>query len=644
MRNAFDAKSGRAARLALAAALAFFFILPSVFAGGGVGQDTNGFVDGDGNIVGPCTCCAGVSCEPPNPPVPSVSVQPVIIEAGFTFTNYTGVFTCNNCASIPDPVCTCSPAIPDVGTVCGPTVSSKEYRWKMRTWPGGTQTDTVISSGSDFSDVRYECDSSVCGQDGLVWLEIYYRCDATFTCQGSPISHPVGNGFYSNSSEIGLADFAGFDHYPAQPEDPIISPSWIFPDGTLTCLNCPTNVPYDAYHPAGYPFTWNYIWALNGTQIQEGPSPMLDCSTIGPGCQAAPKGSTGCGCDLGNVTLVAYVFDQNGFSNVSNKSNVAIVTDEAPEFNPTLVVFAIAIPLFAIAIAYMGTYLLSVPHYRPILQDELLQVMATAVILLCILTVSSIANNYLSIALYAANNSSSMPASPTITGAMNIAFQTLKGLDSNVSAIYFGVEGTSNDLGREASKSIFCNFKGVGFTLVNCSPLNAFRGAMMPAGFASSAAIMDLYAQRVLLSFARYTAFNMLIPVGLLFRCFKFSRGAGNALIAVGFGFYTVYPLTIVATDRLLHGSNPSTTTIENFMAGHECDPTLTNTDKSRDYVVNRAKAMTSFDMVNSAIYIVIVRVVLGSILNLIITLGFIRMFARILGSELDISSLARIS
>jgi hypothetical protein len=42
--------------------------------------------------------------------------------------------------------------------------------------------------------------------------------------------------------------------------------------------------------------------------------------------------------------------------------------------------------------------------------------------------------------------------------------------------------------------------------------------------------------------------------------------------------------------------------------------------------------------------YLILVRVVFLSILNFIITLGFIRELAHLLGSDIDVSSLARIT
>jgi hypothetical protein len=51
-----------------------------------------------------------------------------------------------------------------------------------------------------------------------------------------------------------------------------------------------------------------------------------------------------------------------------------------------------------------------------------------------------------------------------------------------------------------------------------------------------------------------------------------------------------------------------------------------------------------SYDYMYKMSYLVLVRTLFLSVLNLIITLAFIRAFAHMLGSEIDVSTLARIS
>ena len=99
----------------------------------------------------------------------------------------------------------------------------------------------------------------------------------------------------------------------------------------------------------------------------------------------------------------------------------------------------------------------------------------------------------------------------------------------------------------------------------------------------------------------------------------------------------------IVANENLLHGSNPSSPSLGLPSVG-TCDPMESDVDVSRNQMMDFAKSLTDFNLVESTEYVIMVRIIFASILNLIITLGFIRAFAHIIGSEIDVSALARIS
>lgn len=282
---------------------------------------------------------------------------------------------------------------------------------------------------------------------------------------------------------------------------------------------------------------------------------------------------------------------------------------------------------------------MSMEPLRSIIRDEMLQLLATAAIAFAMLGVTMGIDSYMVPLLSAAGNQTADYAD--IGTAMSAANSKLIDLGTGTAGALNSIGAASIGIGREASKSIFCNFLGVGFTLVNCSPLNAFRGSLTSAAFTTSVALADTYAQQYILSLARTYAFTFLIPLGLFLRCFKVSRQAGGALIAIGFGFYTVYPTVILATDALLHGSPPG---VSNVPAPAECHPEEPNVDESLGQFNAYAGQITNFEMVRNLAYFVLVRVLFMSILNLIITLGFIRAFAHIIGSDIDVSGLARIS
>ncbi len=61
----------------------------------------------------------------------------------------------------------------------------------------------------------------------------------------------------------------------------------------------------------------------------------------------------------------------------------------------------------------------------------------------------------------------------------------------------------------------------------------------------------SLVTQRIGLSLIQATAFNLLLPIGIIMRTFPLTREAGSFLIATAVGFYVVFPLTYVMNYSL---------------------------------------------------------------------------------------------
>jgi hypothetical protein len=311
---------------------------------------------------------------------------------------------------------------------------------------------------------------------------------------------------------------------------------------------------------------------------------------------------------------------------------------QAPAPDYTYFWLALLIPVAVVAIAYMGSYAFNAPALRAVLQDELLQILATGAVALTLVGTQAVVDQYAVATVQAAG----VPGASGIQSALDAAAAKITGLEDIGLSLLSNMEEVSSTLGMEASRGVFCNFMGTGFSLSNCSPLNAYRGSLTAAAFTTTVAISDTYAQDFLLSLARSYAFTLIIPMGLLLRCFKASRAAGGALIAIGFGFYTVYPVVILLTDNLLHGNSmPAVPSIP--MPG-ECDPREPKVTNSLAQFTEYGEQLTGYGLIYGMAYQVLVRILFLSILNLIITLSFIRAFAHIIGSEIDVSSLARIS
>ena len=104
-----------------------------------------------------------------------------------------------------------------------------------------------------------------------------------------------------------------------------------------------------------------------------------------------------------------------------------------------------------------------------------------------------------------------------------------------------------------------------------------------------------------------------------------------------------MYPAVILTTDNLLHGSGPPAGPPDLPIVG-ACDPMETSVATSLSEFRDYGDDLISYVRMKNMAYFVLVRVLFLSILNLIITLSFIRAFAHMIGSDIDVSALARIS
>ncbi|MEM4554391.1 MAG: hypothetical protein QXT25_00890 [Candidatus Anstonellaceae archaeon] len=306
------------------------------------------------------------------------------------------------------------------------------------------------------------------------------------------------------------------------------------------------------------------------------------------------------------------------------------------------IIYALLVALAVLAIAYMFSKAFGIQHWGEIIKDELFQVLASGIVALLLVGITYMINDYLTASLSAISGDTSIPLTGT-NQIYTVAYNSLSSL--GVQNILLQIQDANSRVAKEASKGIYCSMLGVGFTLVNCSPLNAFRGTLTSASFAVLAGMIDVYAQQFLLTWGANFGFNLLIPLGLFFRCFKPTRQGGGALIAIGFGFYTVYPLVILAGIKLLAEQDdvlpiPQSTSIP---SGLTCDPYEKDISVSREQFQNYAMALSHSSVADYLTYVVLVKVIFTSIISLIITLGFIASIAKVLGSEIDLSGLVRI-
>ncbi|VVB58705.1 Uncharacterised protein [Candidatus Anstonella stagnisolia] len=307
--------------------------------------------------------------------------------------------------------------------------------------------------------------------------------------------------------------------------------------------------------------------------------------------------------------------------------------------NYAFIMAAIILAFAIIALAFMAGYAFDLPHVRASAADELVHLVATAFVLLCVMSFIVALNTvYIPKLAGSAGGNAQVPL-------LDQAYGKLMDIYNSDAAIFNNMKGVNEKIGKEASKSVYCTFLGAGYTLVSCSTLNMLRGSVVQGLVVSGAAIADISAERLLLKFTQLYAFSVLLPIGLFLHAFKFTRSAGAALISIAIGFYVVYPLTILFCDNMLVGEVVGAG--KYFDAGSvsvsqevTCNPYEQNWDNINAVRGNLAAPSAMEYMV----FQTLVRSIFCTIVELMITLAFIRAFASLLGSEIDVSALARIS
>lgn len=207
-------------------------------------------------------------------------------------------------------------------------------------------------------------------------------------------------------------------------------------------------------------------------------------------------------------------------------------------------------------------------------------------------------------------------------------------------------------LGSMASISGTCSFLGTTFTVPGCIGIQVPSSSITFAMNALVSALLVQNSQVMLLNLAQNFFFPVLFPIGIFLRCFQFTRGAGGFLMALAVAFYFVYPATILVTKGMMdmvEMPDPDYPTISapgedvdwgSFEVEGDCNPL----DMDPSYTTRQVNNVLDDDMMSPILYYFFVGGLFTTMLNIIVTLSTVRGLGAILGAEVDVSALARIS
>lgn len=217
----------------------------------------------------------------------------------------------------------------------------------------------------------------------------------------------------------------------------------------------------------------------------------------------------------------------------------------------------------------------------------------------------------------------------------------------------------------EGTRSRYCGFLGVGYSITSCTVLSFPTGVLNVAYVSSLSAVWVLTSQFGLLRFIEQVGLLILF-LGIIMRTFLITRGIGNTLIAVFVGLAIVYPFMIIAYDAIfaelknrLNSTNYPLTQMSNMpgvsvstfsylndfsafnsMRFYGCPSTNPDVYPNLQ-TISKFANITVYEPIIFQIYL---HYMLSSAICLLVSLGSISAIGKMLGQEIDVFRIERIS
>lgn len=312
-------------------------------------------------------------------------------------------------------------------------------------------------------------------------------------------------------------------------------------------------------------------------------------------------------------------------------------------------------------VLYMLSYLFDSAEMRSLARHEMWQVFITVFFIIFFVAIEAYSTSALSSAF-----------AETFGGEVNHV-EFAKSISQGLSDVQWSnllslSKKLTVPLASMASSSGTCNMMGSSFSYSGCAGIQAPVSSLIFATGVLVSAMMVNNSQTFLLDLSASFFFPVLLPLGLFFRCFHFTRGAGGILIAISVAFYFVYPISVMLTWGMaqqaagnveeelgLDLTSPAIPSdikypeemfgqsFDSFEIESDCNPLNMDAEAARDQA-NRLVGESGDSLVDPLLFLFFVSGLFTTMLNLLITLSAARGMASIFGAEVDISGLARIS
>jgi hypothetical protein len=191
----------------------------------------------------------------------------------------------------------------------------------------------------------------------------------------------------------------------------------------------------------------------------------------------------------------------------------------------------------------------------------------------------------------------------------------------------------------------------MGYSVSGCGSYSMLATPISMSGGIIGFALGELSAIAKLIYISQSYALQLLLPLGIVLRTVKITRGAGGLLIALGIAMHIMLPIGIIFVEMLgetflaspdITGYNPNNT--PSISIG-TCEPSnavsqFSGRTSNEENVINGYHQMKS--AIRGWLFAALIKATLGPVVALLLMVTSIRTLTSVAGSEVDVSAISR--
>ncbi|MFN7991137.1 MAG: hypothetical protein U0R44_03175 [Candidatus Micrarchaeia archaeon] len=303
---------------------------------------------------------------------------------------------------------------------------------------------------------------------------------------------------------------------------------------------------------------------------------------------------------------------------------------------------AIAVSATILGFVYAIGFGFGVNELQIMAKEEFYQLIATMLLMVVLVGSNNILDGFSS-TLGAVQGAANMQ-----DAANTLIAQNLDNPTDGMKQVYNKVAEFDTKVSIEGSKAESCNIVGIGYTVSACGGYAMLSTPLSMAGGIVAFSIGELSSMKRLIDLSKNYALQLLLPVGIILRTFKLTRGAGGFFIALGVSMHIMIPAGIIFNQMLVDTFLADASASSGYSGGltssiDSCDPSQVLFSGGGG---EAGKAINIFDSLRAdlrrVVFSVLVRGTFGPVLALLLMGAGVRALTSMAGAEVDVSSIAR--